>query len=82
MSGGLGLVEAEKSIGEIDLCESQVLDIAEPKSGIEAEQECPAYIGILVGVMRQRKLLDFVHREVESANHFTHKACFKDKSDI
>lgn len=63
MPGSLRLVETEKPIGEIDLCESQVLDIAEPQSGKEAEQERPAYIGILIWVMRHRKLLDFVHRE-------------------
>ncbi len=63
MSGSLRLVESEKPIGEIDLCESQVFDIAEPKSGIEAEQERPAYNRILVGVMRHRKLLDFLHRK-------------------
>lgn len=52
VSGSLCLIETEKPIGEIDLRESQILDITEPQSGIEAEEERPAYNRILVGVMR------------------------------
>lgn len=61
--GSLRLIEAKKPIRKINLRESQVFDITEAQSGIKTEQKCPAYIGILVWVMRHRKLLDFVHRE-------------------